>query len=82
MDHLVEQSHRQFAAIGGFCRPWTYVNVSIPSEVLYRETWGQTGRTPITSSRSGKDKSNPNLLVCLERIIPVSFFLWLGCRVS
>jgi hypothetical protein len=46
------------------------------------ETWGQTGRTPITSSRSGKDKSNPNLLVCLERIIPVSFFLWLGCRVS
>ena len=46
------------------------------------ETWGQTGRTPITSSRSGKDKSNPEPLLCLERIIPVSFFLWLGCRVS
>ncbi len=65
------------------CGPAVAILGSLFNEGIdpYGKTWGQTGRTPIISSRSGKHKSNPDPLLCSERIIPVSFFLWLDYRV-
>ncbi|HYM77100.1 MAG TPA: hypothetical protein VE377_14095, partial [Candidatus Dormibacteraeota bacterium] len=47
-----------------------------------RETWGQTGRTPVISSQSGNHKIKTKPSVVRRRIFSVTFLLWLDCRVS